>query len=82
MRATAWVVGALRRSVRLVDFYVGRRRVARDRRAPFTRMVAGHGRRGARLRIMARAVLRDGRARRSARTARACAGRRGVRFTG
>jgi hypothetical protein len=68
--ATATVSGA---RVRRVDFYAGGRRVARDRRAPFSRTVMR--RRGARrpkVRIMARAALVGERSVRATRTARSC----------
>jgi hypothetical protein len=45
--------------IRRVDFFVGRRRVARDRRAPFAAMLmtSRHARPGARLHLRARVVV-------------------------
>ena len=84
VRAT--VTGADSDLVRRADFYRGRRRVARDRRAPFSRVVDRHRPRrrshghvaGARLRLV------DGRLVRLARRYRVCAARRRAapRFTG
>jgi hypothetical protein len=80
LRATATVRGA---RVRHVDFYVGARRVARDRRAPFRRIVRGRGVRRAKGRVEARAALVNGGTRRAARAARRCGGRApGVALTG
>ncbi len=56
-------------AVRRVDFYVGRRRVASDRRRPFARTLPA-GRR--RVRVTARATLTDGRRLRARRMARRC----------
>jgi hypothetical protein len=75
--ATATVTGA---RARWVDFYVGRRWVVRDRRAPFARTVAGRGR--GRLTVRARAALSGRRAVTGALSTRACARRRAARFTG
>ena len=74
------------RSVRRVDFTLGRRVVARDRRAPFARrLVQSAGGR----RVRARATMRDGRAVRLRRVLPRCARRlarerraAGPRFTG
>jgi dienelactone hydrolase len=70
VRATASVRGA---RARRVDFYVGRRRVARDRRRPFTRTLPARGRS---TRVTAWATLRDGRRLRARRTVRRCSGPR------
>jgi hypothetical protein len=75
--ATATVTGA---RARWVDFYVGRRWVVRDRRAPFARTVAGRGR--GRLTVRARAALSGRRTVTGALSTRACARRRAARFTG
>jgi hypothetical protein len=57
-RARVRVMGGGTRLVRRVDFYRGRKRVARDRRRPFKRVVrVGRGR----SRMKARIVLLDGR---------------------
>jgi hypothetical protein len=57
-RARVRVLGGGTRLVRRVDFYRGRKRVARDRRRPFRRVVrVGRGR----VKMRARIVLKDGR---------------------
>ncbi|MDQ1741329.1 MAG: hypothetical protein QOE53_2981 [Pseudonocardiales bacterium] len=57
-RARVRVMGGGTRLVRRVDFYRGKRRVARDRRRPFRRVVrVGRGR----VRMRARILLLDGR---------------------
>jgi hypothetical protein len=57
-RARVRVLGGGTRLVRRVDFYRGRKRVARDRRRPFRKVVrVGPGR----VRMRARIVLKDGR---------------------
>ena len=80
LRATASVAGA---AARRVDFYAGGRRVARDRRSPFTRIVAGPGPRRASIRVSTRVALAGGGVLRKAVTARLCSGsQQAPRFTG
>jgi arylsulfatase A-like enzyme len=58
----ARVIGSDRRLVTRVDFFVRKRRVARDRRAPFVKRVSRRRvPRGRRFRLRARATLADGR---------------------
>ena len=70
-RARVWLMGGGTRQVRRVDFMRGKRRLARDRRRPFVRIVRVGPRR---VRLRARIVLRDGR--RVARARRRDAGSR------
>jgi hypothetical protein len=79
LRATATVRGA---RARRVDFYVGGRRVARDRRAPFSRVVERPVQRPARVRVVARAAIAGAHSIRAARSGRGCRVRRGASFTG
>jgi N-acetylglucosamine-6-sulfatase len=56
------IVGRDRRTVRRSDFFVGRRRAARDRRSPFAKRLRIRGvRPGRRFRVRARVTTRDGR---------------------
>ena len=69
----ARVTGRDRRQVRRADFYVGRRRVARDRKAPFrTRIKRSRLRRGQVNRLRARVRLGDGRRATLTRRLRVC----------
>jgi len=79
VRATAIVRGS---SARHVDFYANGRRAGRDRRAPFSRIVAPRTRGGGSLRISAVATLPQRGSVRTARTVRACGAARRPRFTG
>jgi hypothetical protein len=76
VRATATIRGA---RVRRVAFYVARRRVAADRRRPFTRTLRV---RRVGVRVTARATLAGGRRIVTTRRARRCSQRLGPRFTG
>jgi hypothetical protein len=67
-RARVSVVGPERRGVHSVRFRLGKRLVARDRRAPFRKLM----RRGARGRLRAVVVMRDGRRAVYSRTLRRC----------
>jgi hypothetical protein len=78
-RATAIVRGA---SARRVDFFVRGRRVARDRRAPFRRIVLPPARTRERVRIAARAAIKGAPSLRAVRRVRACRARGSARFTG
>jgi hypothetical protein len=78
-RARVRVMGGGTRLVRRVDFYRGRKRVARDRRRPFVRVVrVGRGR----ARMKARILLRDGRRVVRSRWLRGSRAPRRVLFTG
>jgi hypothetical protein len=79
VRATAIVRGS---SARHVDFYANGRRAGRDRRAPFSRVVARRARRRGSLRVSALAVLPDGGSVRRAQTVPACDQARRPQFTG
>jgi hypothetical protein len=79
LRAGATVSGA---RVRRVDFYVRGRRVARDGRAPFTRVVQRPARTRHRVRIAARAAVKGRPSLSAARTTRGCLARRGASFAG
>jgi dienelactone hydrolase len=78
VRAAATVSGA---RARRVDFFARGRRVARDRRPPFVRVVL-HGRLRHRVRIAATAAIKGSRSLRASRSTRGCRARRGARFTG
>jgi hypothetical protein len=80
LRATATTTAAAR--VRRVDFLAAGRRVASDRRRPFSRVVVPPARARRRVAIAARARLASGRTLRAGRRARTCRARRGARFTG
>jgi hypothetical protein len=71
-RATATVTGA---RARRVDFFARGRRVARDRKRPFSRIVLRPGRTRHKVRIRARAALTAGRAVAASRTTRGCRSR-------
>jgi hypothetical protein len=73
-RVRATVTGRDRRLIRAVGFYLGRKRMARDRRAPFSRIVdrRGHVGRSHRHRVAARVALRDGRRTRLRAVFRTC----------
>jgi hypothetical protein len=79
LRATATVRGG---RARRVDFYVRGRRVARDRRAPFSRIVERPVRSPAAVRVVARAAIAGARSIRAGRSGRGCRVRRGASFTG
>jgi hypothetical protein len=79
LRATAVVHGA---RARRVAVYAAGRRVATDRRAPFTSIVLRPGTARLPARIRARAVLAGGRTVRATRTTRGCRARRSASFTG
>jgi dienelactone hydrolase len=79
LRATATVRGA---RARRVDFYVRGRRVARDRRAPFTRVVQRPARTPRRVRVGARAAIRGRPSVRATRASRGCSARRSASFAG
>ena len=57
-RARVWLMGAGTRQVRRVDFMRGKKRLARDRRRPFRRIVRVGPKR---VRLKARILLQDGR---------------------
>ena len=71
-RATARVSGA---RAQRVDFYARGRRVARDRRRPFSRIVLRPGRTRHKVKIAAKAAIRGKRAIRASRTTRGCRAR-------
>ena len=79
VRATAIVGGP---SARHVDFFANGRRAGRDRRAPFSRVVAPRARRRGSLRVSALAALPDGGRVRRAQTVPACGPARRPQFTG
>ncbi|MBA2505172.1 MAG: hypothetical protein H0V29_04410 [Thermoleophilaceae bacterium] len=72
MRIT--LTGKDRKRVLRTGFYRGKRRLAGDRRAPFTRRIAKRrlGRPGKRVRLRARVVLKDGRKATVTRRVRTC----------
>jgi hypothetical protein len=79
LRATATVPGA---RVRRIDFYVRGRRVARDRRAPFTRIVQRPVGVAREVRIAARAAIKGRPSVSATRATRGCRARRGASFAG
>jgi hypothetical protein len=79
LRATATVHGA---RARRVDFYVRGRRVARDRRPPFSRIVERPVHGPTRIRVVARAAIAGARSIHTVRSGRGCRVRRGASFTG
>jgi hypothetical protein len=79
LRATATAPGA---RIRRVDFYVSGRRVARDLRAPFTRIVQRPVRMRRRVRIAARAAIEGRPSLRATRVTLGCRARRGAASAG